>query len=128
LDKYGDGTTASLLNGITHVMKVAPPGKSLINLSLSGPKSRLIDEILSKVATEHNIPVFVSSGNAASDACFFSPSSNPDVFSVGASDPSDDVPTYSDVGECVRLYAPGSDIESTWIGKSDASKILDGTR
>lgn len=109
-------------------MKVAPPGKSLINLSLSGPRSRLIDEILSKAATKHNIPIFVSSGNAASDACFFSPSSNPNVFSVGATDPNDDVPTYSDVGGCVRLYAPGSEIESTWIGKTDASKLLDGTR
>lgn len=77
---------------------------------------------------EHNIPVFVSSGNSASDACFFSPSSNPNVFAVGASDRNDEVPTYSDVGQCVRMYAPGSEIESTWISGPDATKIVDGTR
>ncbi|GAA5795420.1 hypothetical protein HPULCUR_000777 [Helicostylum pulchrum] len=127
LDKSGDGTTAQLIKGITHVIETAIPGKTLINLSLSGPKSRLIDDILNKAVVEHNIPVFVSSGNSASDACFFSPSSNPNVFAVGASDRNDEVPTYSDVGQCVRMYAPGSEIESTWIGGPDATKIIDGT-
>lgn len=88
----------------------------------------MIDEIINKAVVKHNIPVFVSSGNAASDGCFFSPSSNPNVFSVGASDPNDDVPTYSNTGGCVKIYAPGSDIESTWVGAPDATKILDGTR
>ncbi|KAI8058800.1 peptidase S8/S53 domain-containing protein [Thamnidium elegans] len=127
LDKAGDGTTARLIKGITHVIETAIPGKTLINLSLSGPKSRLIDDILNKAVMEHNIPVFVSSGNSASDACFFSPSSNPNVFAVGASDRNDEVPTYSDIGQCVRMYAPGSEIESTWIGGPDATKIIDGT-
>jgi subtilisin family serine protease len=128
LDKSGDGTTSTLLKGISHVIKVAEPGKSLINLSLSGPKSRMIDEILSKAARDYNIPIFASAGNSASDACFFSPSSNPDVLSVGASDLNDDVAAFSDVGECVSIYAPGSAIESAWIGAPDSSKLLDGTR
>lgn len=110
------------------MINVAVAGKSLINLSLSGPRSRLVDEILSKATYDHNIPIFVSAGNSASDACFFSPSSNPNVFAVGASDFNDDVATYSDVGQCVRIYAPGSEVESTWIGTQTASKILDGTR
>lgn len=47
----------------------------------------------------------------------------------GASDVGDEISSYSNNGECVRLYAPGSDIESAWIGESnDRSKILDGAR
>jgi subtilisin family serine protease len=128
LDRSGDGTTSTLLKGISHVIKTAEPGKSLINLSLSGPRSRMIDEILSKAATQYNIPIFASAGNSGSDACFFSPASNPDVLSVGASDLNDDVAAYSDVGECVKVYAPGSGIESAWIGAPNSSKLLDGTR
>ncbi|KAG2195252.1 hypothetical protein INT47_007981 [Mucor saturninus] len=127
LDKSGDGTTAQMIKGLTHVMQVAVAGKSLINLSLSGPKSRLIDEILRKTTQEYHIPIFVAAGNLASDACFFSPASNPHVFAVGASDINDDVATYSDVGECVRIYAPGSEVESTWIGTQTETRILDGT-
>ncbi|RCH79327.1 subtilisin-like serine protease, partial [Rhizopus stolonifer] len=127
LNRLGDGALSNIIKGISHVITVAEPGKSIINLSLSGPKSQLIDDILTKVVVDHHIPVFVAAGNSASDACLFSPSSNPHVFSVGASDLNDDVPAYSNVGGCVQLYAPGSEIESTWINGQNQSKILDGT-
>lgn len=113
LDKTGCGTTSSLVKSISYVIQAAKPGKSVINLSLSGPRSRLIDDIISKAVIKHNIPVFVSAGNTAIDACNFSPSSNNDVFTVDTSDLGDEVPSYSNSGECVRLYAPESDIEST---------------
>lgn len=127
LNKNGDGSTSGLLKGIEYVIQNATPGKSLVNLSLSGPKSKLLDEALNTLVLEHNIPVFVSAGNAGTDACFFSPSSNPNVFSVGAIDVNDHVPQFSDVGECVAIYAPGADIVSSFIGGSDASKSMDGT-
>jgi subtilisin family serine protease len=108
-------------------MKVATPGKSLINLSLSGPKSKILNEILEKATEGHNIPIFVSAGNAGTDACNFSPSSSKHVFAIGATDSKDQVPSYSDTGKCVSLYAPGSNIKSTWIGSKQATQILDGT-
>ncbi|SAM07692.1 hypothetical protein [Absidia glauca] len=45
----------------------------------------------------------------------------------GFSDSKDQVPSYSDTGKCVSLYAPGSNIKSTWIGSKQATQILDGT-
>ncbi|GAA5810430.1 hypothetical protein MFLAVUS_003851 [Mucor flavus] len=127
LNKVGDGSTSSLLKGIEHVIKYAVPGKSVVNLSLSGPKSRLLDEALNSLVLQHNVPVFVSAGNAGTDACFFSPSSNENVFAVGAININDAVPQYSNVGECVNIYAPGSNIVSAYIGGSDSSKSMDGT-
>ncbi|KAI8095353.1 peptidase S8/S53 domain-containing protein [Thamnidium elegans] len=127
LNKVGDGSTSSLLKGIEHVIKYAVPGKSIVNLSLSGPKSRLLDEALNSLVLQHNVPVFVSAGNAGTDACFFSPSSNENVFAVGAININDAVPQYSNVGECVNIYAPGSNIVSSYIGGSDSSKSMDGT-
>ncbi|KAI8055590.1 peptidase S8/S53 domain-containing protein [Gilbertella persicaria] len=127
LNKSGDGSTSSLLRGVQHVIQNAVPGKTLVNLSLSGAKSKLLDEALDNLVLKYNIPVFVSAGNAGTDSCFFSPSSNPNVFSVGAIDRSDNVPKFSNVGECVDIYAPGRDIVSTYIGSVDSSKSMDGT-
>lgn len=127
LNKVGDGSTSGLLKGIEHVIQTAVPGKSVVNLSLSGPKSRLLDEALNSLVLQHNVPVFVSAGNSGTDACFFSPSSNENVFAVGSININDAVPKYSNVGECVNIYAPGSSIVSTYIGSSDSSKSMDGT-
>lgn len=127
LNKNGDGSTSGLLKGIEYVIQNGKAGKSLVNLSLSGPKSKLLDEALNSLVLEYQIPVFVSAGNAGTDACFFSPSSNPNVFSVGAIDIDDQVPKFSDVGECVAIYAPGAGIVSAYIGNTDSSKSMDGT-
>ncbi|KAI7889523.1 peptidase S8/S53 domain-containing protein [Mucor mucedo] len=74
---------------------------------------------------DHGIPVFVSAGNSGDDACSYSPAANPDVFAVGASNQDDVVPDFSSYGECVRLYAPGTDITSAWLG--DKTHTMDGT-
>ncbi|KAI8343144.1 peptidase S8/S53 domain-containing protein [Chlamydoabsidia padenii] len=127
LDKSGVGTTNALIQALSHIIDVAIPGKSIINLSLSGPTSQILDEVLEEATEVHNIPIFVSAGNLGSDACLFSPSSSPHVFTVGATDIQDRVASYSDTGKCVSLYAPGSQIKSAWIGSDDASQVLDGT-
>lgn len=123
----GDGSTSGLLKGIVHVIQTATPGKSLVNLSLSGPKSRLLDDAINSLVLKYNVPVFAAAGNAGTDACFYSPSSNENVFAVGSIDINDVVPRYSNVGECVSIYAPGSNIVSTYIGGIDSSKSMDGT-
>ncbi|KAG0193506.1 hypothetical protein DFQ28_004839 [Apophysomyces sp. BC1034] len=127
LDVDGSGDTINLLKGIGLVNNVARRGKSIVNLSLAGPRSAMVDEALSMMVNRLGIPTFVASGNAGSDACLFSPGGNPDVFAVGATDKYDSVPLYSDTGRCVQMYAPGSGIESTWVGSPDAVKIKDGT-
>lgn len=128
LNQHGDGSTSVLMKGISEIIKNHTAGKTVVNLSLSGPKSRIIDEALSKLVRDYNIPVFASAGNAENDACYFSPSANADVFAVGASDSKDQVAPYSNTGACVDIYAPGSDILSAWIGSADSTRSLDGTR
>ncbi|KAI8368990.1 peptidase S8/S53 domain-containing protein [Blakeslea trispora] len=125
LDKDGDGMLSNIIKGVYHVVETATPGKAVINLSLNGPKSYALDQVLSRVVLDHQIPVFVAAGNSGSDACSFSPSSNKNVFSVGASNTNDQAASFSNDGRCVEVYAPGSDIESAYIG--GITKKLDGT-
>lgn len=150
LNKTGDGKLSTMLKGktippmhgfselimlyndagLSHVVQAATPGKAVVNLSLSGPPSRVMNAAIRSLVQEHNIPVFVSAGNAGADACNFSPSSSPDVFVIGATDINDRVASYSNTGPCVSMYAPGTDIVSTWIGGGDHGNVksLDGTR
>ncbi|KAG0759436.1 hypothetical protein G6F57_009192 [Rhizopus arrhizus] len=125
LDRNGDGTTSALLQAIAHIAQFHEPSRSIINLSLSGPRSKSIDDALSMLVEDHNIPIFVSAGNTGDDACDYSPAANPDVFAVGASDSGDNIPSFSSFGSCVSMYAPGTNITSTWI--KDSALTMDGT-
>jgi subtilisin family serine protease len=125
LDRNGDGTTSALIQAISHVTQIAVPGRSIINLSLTGPRSQTIDNALSMAVQLHGIPVFVSAGNSGNNACAYSPSANPDVFTVGASNQDDMIPSFSSYGECVRVYAPGANITSSWL--ADEIQTMDGT-
>lgn len=111
---------------VSYITQIAPAGRSIINLSLTGPRSNAIDEALSMAVRQYGIPVFVSAGNSGDDACEYSPPANPDVFAVGASNKNDVVPKFSSYGKCVRIYAPGTNITSTWL--DGASHSMDGTR
>lgn len=125
LDRNGDGTTSALIQAISHITQIAVPGRSIINLSLTGPRSQTIDDALSMAVQQHGIPVFVSAGNSGDNACDYSPSANPDVFAVGASNQNDVIPNFSSYGKCVRIYAPGTNITSSWL--ADESQTMDGT-
>ncbi|CAO3692257.1 hypothetical protein G6F70_000392 [Rhizopus microsporus] len=125
LDRNGDGTTSALLQAISYIVKTHEPGHSIINLSLSGPRSSSIDEALSMVVQDYDIPVFVSAGNTGDDACDYSPSANPDVFAVGATNYQDVIPSFSSFGECVSIYAPGANITSDWL--ENKTITMDGT-
>ncbi|KAG2191323.1 hypothetical protein INT46_001815 [Mucor plumbeus] len=125
LDRNGDGTTSALIQAISHVTQIAVPGRSIINLSLTGPRSQTIDNALSMAVQLHGIPVFVSAGNSGNNACAYSPSANPDVFTVGASNQDDMIPSFSSYGECVRVYAPGTNITSSWL--AEEIQTMDGT-
>lgn len=118
LDRNGDGATSALIQAIFHVTKIAERGRSIINLSLTGPRSQTIDDALTMASQEYGIPIFVSAGNTGDNACDYSPSANPDVFTVGASNKEDMIPSFSSFGECVRIYAPGTNIVSTWTVSS----------
>ncbi|MDA3492358.1 S8 family serine peptidase, partial [Acinetobacter sp. AOR33_HL] len=46
---------------------------------------------------------------------------------VAATDSTDTRASYSNYGSCVDIFAPGSQINSSWIGSNTATKVLNGT-
>jgi subtilisin family serine protease len=46
---------------------------------------------------------------------------------VGSTDSADERSSFSDYGECIEIFAPGSNIKSAWIGSPTATSTISGT-
>jgi hypothetical protein len=71
----------------------------------------------------NDITVVVAAGNDAEDSCGFSPAAAASAITVGATDISDRLASYSCYGSCVDILAPGSNIKSVC-----ASSVCGGDR
>ncbi|KAI8057000.1 peptidase S8/S53 domain-containing protein, partial [Syncephalis plumigaleata] len=94
------------------------------NLSLHTSKSSFLNDAVT-FAFNAGVVVVAASGNTASDACDTSPASSGHVISVGATDRTDRLASFSAFGHCVNILAPGVNIASTWKEKS--VQVLSGT-
>ncbi|KAI9272277.1 peptidase S8/S53 domain-containing protein [Helicostylum pulchrum] len=135
LNEEGNGAISSLLAGLQWVSNDAKKhkGKAIINMSLglrtgggSSSTYKAFNEVLSSVVNS-GIPLFAAAGNWASDTCDVLPAGNKDVFAVAATDKADTMAWYSGYGKCVDIFAPGSDVLSTYITSSTSTTTLSGT-
>ena len=85
-----------------------------VNLSLRGRFSVAFNNAAAALV-KAGVFVGVSAGNDGDNAGSYSPGAEPTVCTVGASDNDDNVLLWSNYGEVVDVFAPGQDIQSTWI-------------
>ncbi|KAF8985324.1 hypothetical protein BGZ46_004889 [Entomortierella lignicola] len=127
LDAEGSGATSGVVAGMDWVAKNAKAGKSVVNMSLGGGKSKAIDAAAASLFAA-NIPLIVAAGNDETvDACDGSPSGAPNTFTVAASDKTDTTAEFTSYGSCVEIFAPGVDITSAWIGGTGKTNTISGT-
>ncbi len=126
LDCQGSGSYSSILKGLDFVVQQHKKNKrpSVINMSLGGGKSDIINRAISTLYTNGIVSV-VAAGNENQNACDVSPASAPDAITVGAVDKNNQFASFSNWGKCVDISAPGVDIESTYLEK--CVKRLSGT-
>jgi subtilisin family serine protease len=125
LDCVGDGRWSGVIAGIDWVTANAVK-PAVVNLSLGGLFNQAMnDAVAASVAS--GITYSVAAGNAATDACTFSPASEPTALTVGATFWTDAKAGYSNSGSCVDLFAPGSFINSDWNASDTATAQLSGT-
>lgn len=99
---------------------------AIINMSLSGGHSKVSEQVLNGIV-DLGTPIVVAAGNDVSDACLRSPGSAEKVITVGASTIEDRRMCDTNFGQCVDVFAPGQDIESTWITSRRSSADASGT-
>ncbi|KAF5128563.1 Cuticle-degrading protease [Metarhizium anisopliae] len=128
LSNQGSGDYSGILAGMDHAIadsrtRSCPKGV-VANMSLGGGYSAAINQAAAKMI-QSGVFLAVAAGNDAKDASQTSPASEPSVCTVGATDSSDRLSSFSNYGAAVDILAPGSNILSTWIG--GATNSISGT-
>lgn len=139
LRSNGSGTMSDVVKGVeyaaeqhTEQVKVAKSGKrkgfkgSTANMSLGGGKSALLDQAVN-AAVDAGIHFAVAAGNDNANSCNYSPAAAEKAVTVGASTLADERAYFSNYGKCNDIFAPGLNIQSTWIGSKYAINTISGT-
>src|SRR4029450_2290487 len=69
----------------------------------------------------------IAGGNSNADACGSSPSRVTQAITVGATTNADARSSFSNFGTCLDIFAPGSNITSSWNTSDTATKTISGT-
>lgn len=135
LRSNGSGTMSDVVKGVEYAAKehVKAAAKkdskfkgSVANMSLGGGKSTTLDMAVN-AAVNAGLHFAVAAGNDNADACDYSPAAAAQAVTVGASTLADERAYFSNYGKCVDIFAPGLNIQSTWIGSKYAVKTISGT-
>eukprot|EP01123_Difflugia_compressa_P007996 TRINITY_DN227_c1_g1_i3.p1 TRINITY_DN227_c1_g1~~TRINITY_DN227_c1_g1_i3.p1 ORF type:complete len:400 (-),score=85.39 TRINITY_DN227_c1_g1_i3:144-1343(-) len=134
LNCQGSGTTQSVIAGIEWVAQNAKKPANA-NMSLGGGNSLAIIDAV-EAAIQSGIPFIVAAGNSNANACNYSPANAPNAITVGStaieaqsgSEIQEDIrSSFSNYGQCVDIFAPGSLIRGPWIGSNTATRTISGT-
>lgn len=132
LNCAGSGTISGVIAGLDWVVGDHTSGPAVVNMSLGGAASATLDAAVLSVVND-GVTVVVAAGNSNADACASSPARVPAVVTVGAttltSAVTDARASYSNIGPCLDLFAPGSSITSAWISRTSdtATNTISGT-
>jgi len=128
LNCFGSGSWSGVISGIEwvaqqHKQKGVP---STANMSLGGGKNQAIDDAVN-AAVRAGVSMAVAAGNDRGDACRTSPAAAELAITVGATQNDDRRSSFSAVGTCVDVFAPGTNIKSAWIGTPTSVNTISGT-
>ncbi|GGN27706.1 serine protease [Lentzea pudingi] len=131
LNCSGSGTFAGVIAGIDWVtadVQANPARKPAVaNMSLGGGANQTVDD-----AVARSIAAGVTYGLAAGNdnggnACNTSPARTPAAITVGSTDRTDARSSFSNLGSCLDIFAPGRDITSAWLTNDEAVNTISGT-
>ena len=112
LDCQGEGSMSDVIAGVNFVTQNAQ-GPSVANMSLGGGLSQALDDAIQN-SINAGITYIVAAGNENTNACNGSPARLRDAITVASSTVEDRRSGFSNFGSCVDIFAPGSDITSTY--------------
>lgn len=130
LDCSGTGSVQGILDAMEFIIKKRKDEKhqtkAVFSMSLGVTKITTFNEGVNN-AVKQGIVVVAASGNQGSNSCNYSPGSAALSLSVAATS-SDDVSTsFSNIGKCTDIFAPGSNIKSAGYDCDTCTSIKSGT-
>jgi len=134
LNSGGSGTMAGIVSGVNWVSNNANPYKSVISMSLGGGGTQTALRTAIDSAVSYHIAVVVAAGNSNDNACGYSLAGFASCITVGATALAgsgtqrwDARSSFSNYGNCVHIFAPGTNIRGAWIGSNTATNTISGT-
>ncbi|MGC4788574.1 S8 family peptidase [Micromonospora sp. DT178] len=126
LNCQGSGTNAGVIGGVDWVTANAVK-PAVANMSLGGGANASLD-----TAVRNSINSGVSYGLAAgndsgANACNTSPARTAEGITVGSTTNTDARSSFSNIGTCVDIFAPGSSITSAWHTNDTSTNTISGT-
>ena len=115
LDSCGSGTRTMILEALAWILNRHVAGeKAVLNLSI-GFDSQVtqVDNAITALMNK-GIVVIAAAGNEATTACGNTPASTLGTISVGSSTSADLESSFSNYGQCVDIFSPGSSIKSAY--------------
>jgi len=133
LGDNGAGSWAGVIAGVDFVAGEARKDRTkkvTANMSLGGDRNVALNAAVN-AAVDMGVVFVVAAGNENTDACSRSPASAAGAITVGATSEgpgnTDVRASYSNYGDCVDIFAPGSAIRAAWIGTPKATNTISGT-
>ncbi|GAA3664191.1 serine protease [Lentzea roselyniae] len=131
LNCAGSGTFAGVIAGIdwvTEQVNSNPANKPAVaNMSLGGGANQTVDDAV-KRSIDAGVTYGLAAGNDnGGNACNTSPARTPEAITVGSTDRTDARSSFSNLGSCLDIFAPGRDITSAWLTNDDATNTISGT-
>ncbi|MGP3984722.1 S8 family peptidase [Streptomyces sp. KR80] len=125
LNDQGSGSTAQVVAGIDWVTK-NHSGPSVANMSLGGGVDPALDSAVQK-SIASGVTYAVAAGNSNANAERFSPARVAEALTVGSTTNSDARSNFSNWGQRLDVFAPGSSITGAWRTSDTATNTISGT-
>jgi subtilisin family serine protease len=138
---FGSGSLNGFLSGIqfvtdgftTNSTTKGKPAVANLSLGFGGQVASATQAVENSIAAGVNYAI--AAGNSFGNACSYSPADAPSANVVGATELEslgggtlgDRRASFSNYGTCVKLFAPGVNVTSAWIGSNTATNTISGT-
>jgi hypothetical protein len=126
-DCLAAGSTSSIVGAVDWVTAnhVRP---AVATMSFSGPLSTAVNTAVENSIGAGITYVAAAGNNSGANACSYSPGSIPNALTVAAIEWGGDMQsTYSNLGSCVDLYAPGSQVRAAVTTNDTETDLRTGT-
>ena len=128
LNCQGSGTNAGVIQGIDWVTGDHQAGQlAVANMSLGGGFNQPTNDAVTNSIADGVTYALAAGNDNGANACNTSPASTPNAITVGSTTNTDARSSFSNIGTCLDIFAPGSGITSAWNTNDTATNTISGT-
>ena len=125
----GSGSYSGIIAGVRWATEHARRNgvRGVINMSLGGPATSSLNEATNSAVAQGMVVAVAAGNESGADACSKSPASASNALTTGATTKEDRWASFSNVGRCLDIWAPGNRIASADYSSYNGYTFKSGT-